>query len=84
MAHLGHLEVLELLLPGEDRLQAANPHVDVADQHGLADASEERAQRGAQILQEAFDEARVLLVVENLLNDFIQNVEVILLCHTTQ
>lgn len=64
-SYLRHLEVLELLLPGEDSLQAANPHVDVANQHGLADPSDEHAQRGAQVVQEPFDEARVLLVVEH-------------------
>lgn len=60
-----HLQVLQLLLPGEDRLQPARPDVDVAHQHGLAHAADQGAEGGAQVLQEVFDQPRVLVVVEH-------------------
>lgn len=62
-SYLGHLEVLQLLLPREDGFQPADPNVDVSHQHGLAYPPDKDAQCGAQVLEEVFDQARVLVVI---------------------
>lgn len=43
-AYPGDLNVVQLLLPVQDRLHPVHPHVDVPDQHALADPLHQRAQ----------------------------------------
>lgn len=64
-SYLRHLQILQLLLPGENCVQAADPDVDAPHQHGLAHAADQDAEGGAQVLEQLFDQPRVLVVVEH-------------------
>lgn len=50
-AYPGDLDVVQLLLPVQNRLHAIHPHVNVANQHRLADSLDQCAQRRVEGLQ---------------------------------
>lgn len=59
------LDVVQLLLPLQDVLHSVYPDVDVPHQHRLAHVLNEPTQRDIQGLQQLFDGADVLLVIED-------------------
>lgn len=65
-AYPGDLDTVQLLLPVQNRLHPVYPHVDVPDQHRLADSLHQRAQGRVEGLQQLSDEPDVLLVFEDL------------------
>lgn len=65
-AYPGDLDTVQLLLPVQNRLHPVYPHVDVPDQHRLADSLHQRAQGRVEGLQQLPDEPDVLLVFEDL------------------
>lgn len=61
--YLWDLQVVELLLPLEDVVDAGQPHVDVAHQDAPANVDGQTIQCQAQVLQQLLDQARVVLVL---------------------